>query len=62
MTSIDPTLAARVGTVAPSSQDSAVRTIGRGLETAPVLRQGLGLTWVFAAIGAAGRVVVPILI
>jgi ATP-binding cassette subfamily B protein len=60
--SVDPTLAARVGTLAPASQDSAVRTIGRGLQTAPILRQGLGVTWMFAAVGAAGRVVVPILI
>lgn len=60
--SVDPTLAARVGTLTPPSQDSAVRTIGRGLDTAPVLRQGLGLTWLLAAIGASGRVVVPILI
>jgi hypothetical protein len=60
--SIDPTLAAKVGTLTAPSQDSAVRTIGRGLETAPILRQGLGVTWLFAAIGAAGRVVVPILI
>jgi hypothetical protein len=60
--SVDPTLAAKVGTLAPTSQDSAVRTIGRGLETAPVLRQGLGVTWLFAALGAGGRVVVPILI
>jgi ATP-binding cassette, subfamily B, bacterial len=60
--SIDPTLAAKVGTLTAPSQDSAVRTIGRGLETAPILRQGLGVTWMFAAVGAAGRVVVPILI
>ena len=60
--SVDPTLAARAGTLTPPSQDSAVRTIGRGLHTAPILRQGLGLTWLLAAIGAAGRVVVPILI
>ena len=46
----------------PISEDSAVRTIGRGLETAPILRQGLGVTWLLAAIGAAGRVVVPLLI
>jgi ATP-binding cassette, subfamily B, bacterial len=60
--SVDPTLAAKVGTLTAPSQDSAVRTIGRGLETAPILRQGLGVTWMFAAVGAAGRVVVPILI
>ena len=37
-------------------------TIGRGLEEAPVLRQGLGLTWLLAAAGAGGRVVVPIVV
>jgi ATP-binding cassette subfamily B protein len=62
MSSIDPMLALRAGTLTAPSQDSAVRTIGRGLQTAPILRQGLGLTWFFAAVGAAGRVVVPILI
>jgi putative ABC transport system ATP-binding protein len=59
---VDPTLAAKAGTMTPINQDSAVRTIGRGLQTAPILRQGLGLTWFLAAIGAAGRVVVPLLI
>jgi putative ABC transport system ATP-binding protein len=58
----DPRVVARAGTLTAPSQDSAVRTIGRGLETAPILRQGLVLTWLLAAIGAAGRVVVPILI
>jgi ATP-binding cassette subfamily B protein len=62
VSTIDPSLIARAGTIAPPSQDSAVRIIGRGLETAPILRQGLGVTWLFAAVGAAGRVVVPILI
>ncbi len=62
MTTIDPTIAARAGTLTGPSTDSAVRTIGRGLEIAPVLRQGLLLTWVLAAVGAAGRVVVPILL
>ena len=37
-------------------------TIGRGLEEAPILRQGLGVTWMLAAVGAVGRVVVPILL
>ena len=46
----------------PVGRFSAVHTIGRGLEEAPVLRQGLGVTWLFAAVGAGGRVVVPILI
>ena len=31
-------------------------------EEAPVLRQGLGVTWLLAAVGAGGRVVVPILL
>ena len=46
----------------PLGRFSAVRTIGRGLEEAPVLRQGLGVTWLLAAVGASGRVVVPILL
>ena len=62
MSTVDPTIAARAGTLTAPSADSAVRTIGRGLEIAPVLRQGLGVTWLLAAVGAAGRVVVPILI
>jgi ABC-type multidrug transport system fused ATPase/permease subunit len=62
MTALDPRIVARAGSITAPSTDSAVRTIGRGLETAPVLRQGLVLTWILAAIGAGGRVVVPILI
>ena len=62
MSSVDPALALRAGMMSAPSQDSAARTIGRGLQTAPILRQGLGITWLFAAVGAAGRVVVPILI
>ena len=62
MSVLDPTIAVKAGTMSPSGEDSAVRTIGRGLETAPILRQGLGVTWLLAAIGAAGRVVVPLLI
>jgi putative ABC transport system ATP-binding protein len=46
----------------PSGRFSATTTIGRGLEQAPILRQGLGLTWLLAALGAGGRVVVPITI
>ena len=41
---------------------SAVHTIGRGLEEVPVLRHGLGVTWLLAGIGAVGRVVVPVLL
>lgn len=62
MSSVDPTIAAKAGLIAPINQDSAIRTVGRGLQTAPILRQGLGVTWLFAAAGAAGRVVVPLLI
>jgi ATP-binding cassette subfamily B protein len=43
-------------------EESAVTTIRRGLREAPVLRTGLWLTFFLAAVGAGGRVVVPILI
>ena len=46
----------------PIGRFSAVHTINRGLHEAPVLRQGLALTWCLAAVGATGRVVVPILL
>ncbi|MGI9053899.1 MAG: ABC transporter ATP-binding protein [Ilumatobacteraceae bacterium] len=46
----------------PIGRFAAVHTINRGLHEAPVLRQGLALTWALAAIGATGRVVVPILL
>lgn len=46
----------------PMGRFTAVGAIGRGLDEAPVLRQGLGLTWLIAAFGAGGRVVVPIMI
>lgn len=46
----------------PMGRFTAVSTISRGLREAPVLRQGLAVTWLFAAVGAMGRVVVPILI
>lgn len=46
----------------PIGRFSAVDAIGRGLQEAPILRQGLGLTWLLAAIGAGGRVVVPVMI
>ncbi len=46
----------------PMGRFTAVGAIGRGLDEAPVLRQGLGLTWIIAAFGAGGRVVVPIVI
>jgi ABC-type multidrug transport system fused ATPase/permease subunit len=62
MSFVDPSIAAKAGLIAPINQDSAIRTVGRGLRTAPILREGLGVTWLFAAVGAAGRVVVPLLI
>ncbi len=46
----------------PVGRFAAVHTINRGLREAPVLRQGLAITWVLAAVGAMGRVVVPILL
>ena len=46
----------------PMGRFSATDAIGRGLDEAPVLRQGLGVTWLFAALGAGGRVVVPIIV
>lgn len=46
----------------PVGRFSTVDAIGRGLQEAPVLRQGLGVTWLFAGVGAGGRVVVPIMI
>ncbi len=54
---------ARDGVLAePAGRFGAVDTISRGLREAPVLRQGLGVTWALAAVGATGRVVVPILL
>jgi ATP-binding cassette subfamily B protein len=44
----------------PVGRFGAVHTIGRGLEEAPILRQGIGVTWLLAAVAAGGRVVVPI--
>ena len=52
----------RTGTFGVGVDESAIRTIRRGLAAAPVLRHGLGLTFLLAAVGSAGRIVVPILI
>ena len=46
----------------PIGRFSASGAIGRGLQEAPILRQGLALTWLLAAVGAGGRVIVPIVI
>jgi ATP-binding cassette subfamily B protein len=44
------------------TDETVISTIRRGLHEAPVLRNGLRLTFLLAAIGSGGRVVVPILI
>ncbi len=46
----------------PLSRWSTVETIGRGVRAAPALRTGVGVTLTLAMIGAAGRVVIPILV
>jgi ATP-binding cassette subfamily B protein len=46
----------------PLSRWSAVQMIGKGVEAAPALRRGFLLTFGLAMVGAAGRVVVPILV
>lgn len=45
---------------APAS--GAMATIGAGVQAAPILRRGIGFTLLLALVGAAGRVVVPILL
>lgn len=47
---------------AEGSATSAYSTIRRGFSVAPALRSGLGATWALAAVGAVGRVVVPVLL
>jgi putative ABC transport system ATP-binding protein len=39
-----------------------MQMIGKGVEAAPALRRGIGATFGLAMVGAAGRVVVPILV
>ena len=58
----DDTAAAAAGAFRTGSTDTTITTIKRGLEAAPVLRDGLGLTFLLAAVGSAGRIVVPVLI
>jgi len=43
-------------------QASVLGTVRDGLRAAPALRHGLGLTVLFALIGATGRVVIPVLV
>lgn len=49
-------------TFATNDSQTATATIRRGLREAPVLRNGLWITFALAALGAVGRVVVPVLI
>ncbi|MFM8266483.1 MAG: ABC transporter ATP-binding protein [Ilumatobacteraceae bacterium] len=44
------------------SRWSAVETLGKGVRAAPALRTGIGVTFALALVGAAGRVVVPIVV
>jgi putative ABC transport system ATP-binding protein len=46
----------------PISRWSAVETLGKGVKAAPALRIGFGVTLMLAMMGAAGRVVMPILV
>ena len=46
----------------PTGRWSTLRTIGRGVEAAPALRHGFGVTLLAALVGTAGRVALPILI
>ncbi|MEO6125165.1 MAG: ABC transporter ATP-binding protein [Ilumatobacteraceae bacterium] len=48
---IDDELGGRMGTAG---------ILSRGVKEAPILRQGFGLTFCYAILGAAGRVVIPI--
>ena len=50
---VDDELGGRLGTA---------RILSRGVKESPVLRQGFGLTFFYAILGAAGRVVIPITI
>jgi putative ABC transport system ATP-binding protein len=46
----------------PLSRWTAVETIGRGVQEAPALKTGFGLTLALAMVGAAGRLSLPILV
>jgi putative ABC transport system ATP-binding protein len=48
-------------TAAAASTDGAISVLRRGMAAAPELRRGLGVTVGLALIGAAGRVVIPVL-
>ena len=40
----------------------AAQILGRGVRESPLLRQGFGFTMLLAIIGAAGRVVIPVVV
>ncbi len=46
----------------PFAGRSAVTTLSRGVQAAPALRRGFGLTLLLALVGAGGRVTVPVLV
>ena len=46
----------------PMSRWTAVETIGRGVQEAPALKSGFGITLALAMMGALGRVAMPILV
>ena len=46
----------------PLGRWTAVETIGKGVQEAPALKSGFGLTLAFAMVGAAGRLAMPILV
>lgn len=46
----------------PLSRWTAVETIGRGVQEAPALKTGFGVTLALAMVGAAGRLSMPILV
>lgn len=51
-----------IGPAAGADSESVLQTVRAGLRAAPALRNGLGLTVLFALIGATGRVVIPVLV
>ncbi len=56
----DPTRARAVTSVDTGEEISALATIRRGLEFSPELGEGIRVTLLYAVLGTAGRLVVPI--
>jgi ATP-binding cassette, subfamily B, bacterial len=46
----------------PISRFSTVQMIGKGVDAAPALRRGIGVTVLLAMVGAAGRVAIPLML